>query len=103
MLRALILEPGVKVRDVFGDWPPQAWAADDSASGTLKSAPGELRLLWFTAPDADGWFLVTATDRGGASWSTYCRTPAAEVWPPLERALVQSLKQPLDLVGDIDL
>jgi hypothetical protein len=93
----------VKVRDVFGAWPPGAWAADDPKGGDLASAPGELRLLWFSAADADGWFRLTATDLHGASWSTYCRTPTRNVWPPLERALGESLREPLDLVGDVDL
>jgi len=93
----------VKVRDVFGDWPPETWAADDPKSGALTSDPGELRLLWFTAADADGWFRLTATDLHGASWSTYCRTPTRNVWPPLERALGESLREPLDHVGDVDL
>jgi pimeloyl-ACP methyl ester carboxylesterase len=59
--------------------------------------------LWFSALDADGWFRVTATDPRGASWSTYCRAPTRNVWPPLERALAESLRQSLDLVGDVDL
>jgi hypothetical protein len=93
----------VKVRDVFGDWPPATWAADDRTGGALASAPGELRLLWFSAADADGWFRLTATDLHGASWSTYCRTPTRNVWAPLERALGESLKESLDLIGDVDL
>jgi hypothetical protein len=94
---------GVKVREVFGEWPPRKWAADDPGSGSLTSAPGELRLLWFSVPDEDGWFSLTATDPQGASWSTYCRTPTQNVWRPLEKALGGSLREPLDLVGDVDL
>jgi hypothetical protein len=93
----------VKIRDVFGDWPPETWAADDLATGNLTSAPGELRLLWFSTPDADGWFRVTATDPRGASWTTYCRTPTENLWPTLERALGGALRKPLDLVGEVAL
>ena len=103
MLRAVDSRARVKIRDVFGDWPPEAWEADDVGTGALTSAPGELRLLWFTAPDADGWFRLTATDLHGASWSAYCRTPTGKVWPPLERALGESLRTPLDRVGDVEL
>jgi len=99
------LELRVKVRDVFGDWPPGTgtWAADEPGNGALTSAPGALRLLWFSAPDEDGWFRLTATDPHGASWSTYCRTPAQNIWRPLERALGELLREPLDRVGDGDL
>jgi hypothetical protein len=99
------LEQRVKVRDVLGDWPPgtSTWAADAPGSGALTSAPGGLRLLWFSAPDEDGWFRLTATDPLGASWSAYCRTPAQSIWPPLERALGELLREPLDRVGDGDL
>jgi hypothetical protein len=102
MLRAVDFRACVKVRDVFGDWPPEAWAADEAGSGPLTSAPGELRLLWFSVPDADGWFRLTATDTRGASWSAYCRTPAGHAWAPLERALGESLKETLDIVGDVE-
>jgi hypothetical protein len=95
---------GVKVREVIGDWPPHKWAPDDASSGSLTSDAGKLRLLWFSVPDQDGWFSLTATDSKGASWSTYCRTPPAQnVWHALEQALRKSLKEPLDLVGEVDL
>jgi len=95
---------GVKVREVIGDWPPSKWASDEASSGSLTSDPGKLRLLWFSVPDQDGWFSLTATDSRGASWSTYCRTPPAQdVWHALERALGKSLKEPLDLVGEVAL
>jgi hypothetical protein len=93
----------VKVRDVLGDWPPLEWTADDPRSGSLTSAPGELRLLWFSVPDEDGWFSLTATDPQGASWSTYCRAPSHGVWRALERTLSHSLRVPLKRIGDVDL
>ena len=95
---------GVKVREVIGDGPPRKWAPDDASSGSLTSDPSKLRLLWFSVPDQDGWFSLTATDARGASWSTYCRTPQAQnVWHALEQALGKSLKEPLDLVGEVAL
>jgi hypothetical protein len=92
----------VKIRDAFRDWPPRKWAADDPKSGAAPGDPRELKLLWFSAPDEDGWFSLTATDAEGASWSTYCRTSEA-VWGSLERSLRKHLREPLRLVGDIEL
>lgn len=92
----------MKVSDVFRDWPPRKWAADDPKCGALTSDPRELRLLWFSAPDEDGWFSLTATDADGMSWSTYCRT-SDNIWRPLEQALAEYLKKPLGLVGDVEL
>jgi hypothetical protein len=93
---------GVKVREVLQDWPPRTWASDD-AGNALTSDPGKLSLLWFSVPDADGWFRLTATDSHGASWSTYCRAPEHIVWQALEDALAASLKQSLDRAGDVEL
>jgi hypothetical protein len=45
---------------------------------------------------------LTATDVNGASWSTFCRTPQS-AWRALERALGACLKEPLELVGDVEL
>ena len=92
---------GVNVREVLQNWPPHKWASDDGGSRALPSDPGKLRLLWFSVPDADGWFRLTATDSLGASWSTYCRAPAQIMWHALENALTASLKEPLELAGDI--
>lgn len=92
----------MKVREVLEDWPPRKWAPDE-AGGALMSEPGKLRLLWFSVPDADGWFRLTATDVRGASWSTYCRVPAHIVWNALENALTASLKQSLERAGDVEL
>lgn len=93
----------MKVRDVFVHWPPHKWAPDDRSVGALTTDPGELQLLWFSAPDDDGWFSLTAIDSRGASWSTYCRAPTLTLWNPLERALGESLRVALELVGDVDL
>jgi hypothetical protein len=93
---------GVKVREVLEDWPPRKWASDD-AGNALASDPGTLRLLWFSVPDADGWFRLTAIDSHDASWSTYCRAPAQIVWQALEAALAAALQQPLDRAGDVEL
>jgi hypothetical protein len=92
----------VKVRDVLSEWPPRKWAADDLKRSAVSSDPGKLRLLWFSLPDVDGWFSLTATDAQGASWSAYCRAPA-NLWRPIERALAGALRVPLELVGDIEL
>jgi hypothetical protein len=94
---------GVKVREVLQEWPPGNWAGDDGANGRPAGDPGKLRLLWFSTPDEDGWFSLTATDSEGESWSAYCRTPNHALWRALERTLGDSLKQPLQLVGDLDL
>ena len=93
----------MRVRDVLGDWPPHDWAADDPRGGALTSVPGELRLLWFSVPDQDGWFSLTATDPQGASWVTYCRAPSHGDWRALEQALGNSLRAPLELIGDVDI
>jgi hypothetical protein len=93
----------VKVREVLQDWPPGKWAADEGGNGGPAGESGTLRLLWFSAPDEDGWFSLTATDSQGVSWSTYCRAPNDTVWRALERALGASLKEPLELVGDLEL
>src|SRR5262245_12587408 len=92
----------MKVREVLQDWPPVKWAADEGGSTALTSEAGKLRLLWFSTPDADGWFSLSATDPTAASWSAYCRTTKS-VWLALERALGASLKEPLELVGDVEL
>ena len=93
---------GVNVRELLEDWPPRKWAAEDDGSA-LTSDPATLRILWFSMPDADGWFRLTATDSEGRSWSTYCRTPAHIVWHALENALAVSLQQSLDVAGDVEL
>ena len=92
----------MKVREVL-EWPPGKWALDDRTSGAPTDDPGALRLLWFSTPDEDGWFSLTATDSQGVSWSTYCRAPNHAVWRALERALSAALKKPLQLVGDLEL
>jgi hypothetical protein len=91
----------VKVRDVLGNWPPLKWTADDPGNA-LRARPAA-GLLWFSVPDQDGWFSLTATDPQGASWSTYCRAPSHGVWRALERTLNHSLRVPLKRIGDVDL
>ena len=93
----------MNVREALEGWPPSKWASDDSGSRALTSDPGTLHLLWFSVPDPDGWFRLTATDSQGASWSTYCRAPAQITWQTLENALAASLKQPLELAGHVEL
>ena len=93
----------MKIRDVLEDWPPRKWASDDDGSRALTSDPGKLRLLWFSVPDADGWFRLTATDSQGTSWSTYCRAPVQIMWHAHELALAASLKEPLALAGSVAL
>lgn len=92
----------MKVREALQDWPPRKWACDD-ADSAFTSDPGQLRILWFSVPDEDGWFRLTATDVYGASWSTYCRTPAHIVWRTLEAALAACLKQSLARAGEFEL
>lgn len=92
----------MKICDAFRDWPPRKWAADDAKSGAVPGDPRELQLLWFSAPDEDGWFRLTATDAEGSSWSTYCRA-SETVWSALERSLRKHLREPLRFVGDIEL
>jgi hypothetical protein len=92
----------VKIRDAFRDWPPRKWVAEGDDSGAVPADPRELRLLWFSAPDEDGWFSLTATDADGTSWSTYCRT-GETVWSALERSMRKHLKEPLGVLGDVEL
>jgi hypothetical protein len=94
---------GVKVREVLGDWPPVKWAGDDGSNASPAGDAGNLRLLWFSTPDEDGWFSLTATDAQGASWSAYCRAPNQVVWRALERTLGAALKQSLQHIGDLEL
>jgi hypothetical protein len=92
----------MKVREVLGVWPPGQWAADDGNGNGLAPDASKLQLLWFSTPDADGWFRLTAVDSTAASWSTYCRTTDGQ-WRALDRALAASLRQPLELVGNVEL
>jgi hypothetical protein len=93
----------VKVREVLEHWPPRKWASEDDGRRALTSEPGKLRLLWFSVPDQDGWFRLTATDPHGAGWSTYCRATTQIMWQALENALAASLKQSLDVAGDVEI
>ena len=102
LARALISR-AVKVRDVIADWPLRKWTADDPSAGDFGSQPGELRLLWFSAPDPQGWFRVTATDEAERGWSTFCRVEHPSQWPLLEITLSGRLGPPSPRSVGIDL
>jgi hypothetical protein len=93
----------VKVRDVITDWPLRKWTADDPSGGTLGGEPGHLRLLWFSAPDSEGWFRVTATDQAERGWSTFCRVEDPSDWRRLEITLSGQLRASLADIGGLDL
>jgi hypothetical protein len=93
----------VKVRDVIADWPLRKWTADEPSAGSLGSEPGELRLLWFSAPDPQGWFRVSATDEAARGWSTFCRVENPSQWPVLEITLSGRLRASLAEIGAADL
>jgi len=93
----------VKVRDIISNWPLQKWTADDAGSGSLRDEPDQLRLLWFSSPDTEGWFRVTATDPQQRGWSTFCRIENASQWPLLEITLSAKLRASLAEIGAIDL
>jgi hypothetical protein len=92
----------VKIRDVLVDWPLDKWVADEPNPASFAGDPGQLRLLWFTSPDADGWFSLTATDRDGRAWSTFYRIQPQDAWRWLESALTSNLGAPLNVIGAID-
>jgi hypothetical protein len=93
----------VKVRDIISNWPLRKWTADDSAGGNLRDEPDQLRLLWFSSPDTEGWFRVTATDAEQRGWSTFCRVENAAQWPVLEITLSAKLRASLAEIGSLDL
>lgn len=93
----------MKVRDVIVDWPLQKWTPDDPSDEPLSKPPEDLRLLWFSAPDAAGWFRVTATDEAERGWSTFCRVQNPAQWPILEITLSNQLRESLKEIGGIDL
>jgi hypothetical protein len=93
----------VKVQEFLVDWPPDRWVADDPNAGGSPENPGELRLLWFTSPDEDGWFSLTATDPEGRPWSTFYRTQSQDTWGSLENVLASNLGAPLSIIGTVDL
>jgi hypothetical protein len=71
--------------------------------GRLPGEPDQLRLLWFSSPDTQGWFRVTATDAEQRDWSTFCRVENASQWPLLEITLSAKLRASLAEIGAIDL
>ena len=77
--------------------------ADDAVGGSLGGEPDQLRLLWFSSPDNEGWFRVTATDAEQRDWSTFCRVENASQWPLLEVTLSAKLRASLAEIGAIDL
>jgi hypothetical protein len=93
----------VKVKDVISNWPLRKWTPDDAEHGNLRESPEQLRLLWFSAPDTEGWFRVTATDDEQRGWSTFCRVENASQWPLLEITLSAKLRASLAEIGAIDL
>jgi len=93
----------VKVSDVISNWPLRRWTADDATGGHLRGEPDQLRLLWFSSPDTEGWFRVAATDAQQRGWSTFCRVENASQWPLLEITLSAKLRVSLAEIGAIDL
>ena len=103
MLADAFSSRSVKVRDVISNWPLRRWIADDAVGGNLRGEPEQLRLLWFSSPDTEGWFRVTATDDDHRGWSTFCRVENASQWPLLEITLSAKLRASLAEIGAIDL
>ena len=103
MLASASSSPIVKVSDVISNWPLQRWTADDAAGGHLRGEPDQLRLLWFSSPDTEGWFRVTAVDDQQRGWSTFCRVENASQWPLLEITLSAKLRASLAEIGAVDL
>lgn len=103
MLARASSSPAVKVKDVISNWPLRRWTADDAGGGNLHGEPDQLRLLWFSSPDTEGWFRVTATDDEQRGWSTFCRVENASQWPLLEITLSAKLRASLAEIGAIDL
>ncbi len=93
----------MKVRDVIANWPLRKWTAEDASGGSLSGEPDQLRLLWFSIPDREGWFRVTATDNAQRDWSTFCRVDNPSQWPILEITLSAKLRASLAEIGAIDL
>ncbi len=103
MLAGAAISSGMKVRDVIVNWPLQKWTPDDPSGEPFSKQPGDLRLLWFSAPDAAGWFRVTATDDADSTWSTFCRVENPAQWPILEITLSNQLRESLKEIGGLDL
>ena len=93
----------MKVKDAISNWPLSKWTADDGEHGDLREGPEQLRLLWFSALDTEGWFRVTATDTDQRGWSTFCRVENPSQWPRLEVALSAKLRASLAEIGALDL
>jgi len=93
----------VKISDLISNWPLRRWTADNAVGGSLGDEADQLRLLWFSSPDTEGWFRVTATDHEQRDWSTFCRVENASQWPLLELTLSAKLRASLAEIGAVDL
>lgn len=94
----------MKVRDVILNWPAKRWAPDEkSEPQTTPAEPKELRLRWFSTPDREGWFRMTATDREQREWSAYCRIDDLAKWPLLETTLSAQLHALLEDIDGLEL
>jgi hypothetical protein len=93
----------VKVKDAISNWPLSKWTADDAEHGSLSAGPEQLRLLWFSALDTEGWFRVTAIDAEQRGWSTFGRVENPSQWPLLEITLSAKLRASLAEIGAVDL
>jgi hypothetical protein len=78
--------------------------SDDAGVGrSFEGEPGDLRLQWFTFPDAQGWFRLTATDASERGWSTFFRLGDNAVWPALEIKLTDKLRASLREIGNLEI
>jgi hypothetical protein len=93
----------VKVSDVLEGWSLRKWTSDDALDRAFEGEPGDLRLQWFTFPDPQGWFRITATDANERGWSTFFRLDDAAVWPALEIKLTDKLRASLREIGGLEI
>lgn len=94
----------MKVRDVILNWPAKRWIPDETNQPQMLPAePRELRLQWFSTPDREGWFRMTATDREERDWSAYCRIGDLAKWPVLEMTLSAQLHASLAELDGLEL
>jgi len=94
----------MKVSDILEGWALRKWIPDDAGGHeAFEGEPGDLRLQWFTFPDEQGWFRVTATDAAQQGWSTFFRIEDSSIWPALEIKLTDKLRASLREIGNLDL
>ncbi|HET8698015.1 MAG TPA: hypothetical protein VFO94_11040 [Gammaproteobacteria bacterium] len=92
----------MKVRDAIANWKAARWA--DLSDPSLHAVDlNELRLQWFSMPDEDGWFRLTAVDAHRHAWSAFCRIDDVDRWPRLLDVLSHSLHSPIAEIGARDL